>query len=83
MAGVVREYAPHASIVGETSFGKGTVQSLWDYADGSSIKITTAQWLYGNSQTSIDHKGIVPDYEVVDDPTTKLDEVMEWVRRKW
>lgn len=50
-------------LVGEKSFGKGTVQRAQDFADGSNIKFTTEKWLTPNGNW-IHEKGITPDYEV-------------------
>ncbi len=52
-----------AVIIGERSFGKGTVQILNDLADGSGIKFTTAKY-YLPSGVSIDGIGISPDIVV-------------------
>ena len=49
-----------AIIVGDTTFGKGTVQSIYELQDGSSIHITTAQWLTP-SGAMLDGTGITPD----------------------
>ncbi|MBZ1356598.1 MAG: S41 family peptidase [Candidatus Nealsonbacteria bacterium] len=62
LAGAVR-YHNNALIVGETSFGKGSIQKLKKLRDGSSIKITIANWLTPNGYT-ITKKGLTPDYEV-------------------
>ena len=50
-------------IVGEKSFGKGSVQELQNYGDGSSLKVTIAKWLTPNG-ISISEKGIEADIEV-------------------
>ncbi|WP_407644189.1 lmo1851 family serine protease [Falsibacillus albus] len=50
-------------LVGEKSFGKGTVQSAADFPDGSNLKFTEAKWLTPNGDW-IHKKGIVPDYQV-------------------
>jgi carboxyl-terminal processing protease len=50
-------------LVGEKSFGKGTVQELETLRDGSQIKITTAHWLTPKGQI-IEKNGIVPDFVV-------------------
>ena len=50
-------------IVGEKSFGKGSVQELQNYADGSSLKVTIAKWLTPNG-ISISEKGIEADVKV-------------------
>lgn len=50
-------------IVGEKSFGKGSVQELENYGDGSSLKVTIAKWLTP-AGISISEKGIEADIEV-------------------
>ena len=80
LAWVIRDYLPDAQIVGEKSYGKWSVQTLWDYNDGSSLKITTAKWYTGKSDTTIDKKGILPDTVVVDDQKTETDEVLDRVK---
>lgn len=50
-------------IVGEKSFGKGSVQELANFNNGASLKVTIARWLTPNGR-SITDLGIEPDYEV-------------------
>jgi len=50
-------------LIGEKSFGKGTVQKIVDMDDGSAIKITVAKWFTPNG-TAIHEKGIDPNIEV-------------------
>ena len=50
-------------LIGDTTFGKGTVQELVNLSDGSSLKITVAHWVLPSGKI-IDHVGITPDYEV-------------------
>jgi len=50
-------------LVGETSFGKGSVQQLQKLSDGSSIKITIARWLTPSGKL-IKDIGLKPDYRV-------------------
>ncbi len=55
-----------ATIIGEKSFGKGSVQDLEEFSDGSSLKLTIAEWFTPNG-VNINQKGIVPDIEVKED----------------
>ncbi|HEY4507051.1 MAG TPA: S41 family peptidase [Candidatus Paceibacterota bacterium] len=50
-------------VVGETSFGKGSVQEVDELAGKSSVKITIAKWLTPKGQ-SIHENGIKPDIEI-------------------
>ena len=50
-------------LIGEKSFGKGSVQELENLTDGSSLKITVAKWLTPSGQT-ISDVGLEPDVKV-------------------
>ncbi|HTY40059.1 MAG TPA: S41 family peptidase [Candidatus Paceibacterota bacterium] len=50
-------------LIGEKSFGKGTVQQIFDLRDNSSIKITVAHWILPSGKT-LEGEGIDPDIEV-------------------
>jgi carboxyl-terminal processing protease len=52
-----------ATIFGEKSYGKGVVQSVIPFGDGSELKVTIAKW-YSPTGTSINKKGIAPDQAV-------------------
>jgi carboxyl-terminal processing protease len=52
-----------APLVGEKTYGKGSVQSVFDLSDGSSVHITSARWLTPNRHL-IDGEGLTPDAEV-------------------
>lgn len=61
-AAAVKESA-NVPLVGQKSFGKGTVQRAQDFSDGSNMKFTTEKWLTPKGNW-IHEKGIKPDYEV-------------------
>lgn len=52
-----------AILVGEKSYGKGSVQKPYVLPDGSMLKLTIAKW-YTPKDYSIDHNGIEPDIKV-------------------
>lgn len=57
-----------AKIVGEVSYGKGTVQDLFELTDGSGFKLTVAEYK-GPNNTKINGVGVKPDYVVkLNDP---------------
>lgn len=62
VAGALRDHQK-ATIVGEKTFGKGSVQTLKAFGDGSSVKITIAKWLTPNGDC-INKEGIEPDEKV-------------------
>ncbi len=55
-----------AKIVGQTSYGKGTVQSLYHLADGTALKLTIGKYATPNGRF-IDGVGIIPDVVVTGD----------------
>ena len=62
LAGALRHHLG-VKILGQTSFGKGTVQNTSDFADGSGLHVTIAKWLLPNGE-EIDGKGVKPDVEI-------------------
>ena len=49
-----------APLIGETTFGKGSVQVILELSDGSSLHVTSARWLTPNGKV-IDSIGLIPD----------------------
>lgn len=73
VAGVLQE-TKRAKLVGEKSFGKGTVQEAEDLPGGAGLHITVARWLLPSGE-SVDKEGIIPDFEIKNDekdPTKDL-----------
>ena len=64
MAGTIKDYLPSATIIGENSYGKWSVQTIKPYSDGSSLKYTIAKWFTGKTQTWIDWVWIPADIEL-------------------
>lgn len=88
LAGALRDNR-QVLLVGEKSFGKGSVQELDNLAGGSSLKVTVARWLTPSGK-SIQDFGLEPDYLV---PLTEedsaagrdpqLDKALELLRWLW
>jgi carboxyl-terminal processing protease len=62
LAGALSEYGK-ATIVGEKTFGKGSVQEVVDFNDGSALKVTIARW-YTPKGRSISLSGLEPDVKI-------------------
>lgn len=73
VAGALKNH-DRALVVGQRTFGKGSVQVLYDYDDGSALKLTIAQYLTPG-EVSIQGVGITPDIEI--DPMTVDREEMD------
>ena len=85
LAGALRDNR-NVTIVGETSFGKGSVQDIFDMPQGATVKITIAKWFTPNGN-SIDEDGIKPNVEITrsDDDInngtdSQLDKAMEIIK---
>jgi carboxyl-terminal processing protease len=61
-AGAIQDHK-RATLVGEQSFGKGTIQITEDLASGTGIHITTAKWLTPNGNW-VHQKGLTPEVKV-------------------
>lgn len=62
LAGAIKD-RKQGTIIGQKSFGKGSVQILEELSDKSAVKITVAKWLTPNGGT-IDGVGIEPDVKI-------------------
>ena len=72
VAGALKDHA-RATLIGRTTFGKGSVQTVMPLSDGRAIKLTTSRY-YTPSGASIQQKGITPDI-VVDKDQNPVDGV--------
>lgn len=61
-----------ATVVGEKSFGKGSVQQLIKLSDGSDIKVTVAKWFTPHG-VNISESGILPDVIATSSEVAKFD----------
>lgn len=62
VAGALRD-EDRAVLVGQKTFGKGSVQEVHEYADGTSLHVTVARW-FTPARQQIDGNGLAPDVEV-------------------
>jgi carboxyl-terminal processing protease len=87
VAGALQD-AKKGKVIGEKSFGKGSVQTLENFSDGSSLKVTVAKWLTPLGK-SINEEGITPDVPVAftnddynADRDPQIDAAVKWISGK-
>jgi len=87
VAGTLQDFGK-AIVVGQTSYGKGTVQDVIPFQDGSTLRITIAKWLTGRGQ-DINDNGITPDFivditeqNVADEFDSQLEKAREILKGK-
>ncbi len=62
VAGALQDHR-RAPLIGESTFGKGSVQLIYELSDGSSLHVTSAIWLTPNRR-QIQGQGLTPDIHV-------------------
>ena len=76
VSGALQDYE-RATLVGETTYGKGLVQSIEPLSNGGAIKVTSAVYLTPLGR-DLNQKGIEPDVVAPDDPATEdVDETLQ------
>ena len=87
VAGAVQD-RKRGALIGDTSFGKGSVQSVHQLSDKSSIHVTIAEWLTPN-KTQITGKGLTPDMSIPISPEdqqrgndTQLQAAIQYLKEK-
>ncbi len=75
VAGALRD-SGKALIIGENSYGKGTVQTIFRTSNGSGIRLTTSKY-YTPSGTDITSQGIIPEIYIMKDHILKNTEMSE------
>lgn len=78
VAGALKDNG-RAILIGQQTFGKGTVQQIFPLNDGSSVHITSAEWFTPN-ETSINSNGLTPDIEMIPDENNRDVEFSEAIR---
>lgn len=63
LAGIFKDVVDNATIIGETTYGKGVIQALYQLTDGSGLKLTIEEYLTPNNN-QINKVGIEPDIKV-------------------
>jgi carboxyl-terminal processing protease len=68
VAGALRD-RERATLVGRRTYGKGTVQHVFEQEDGSVLKLTLARYHLPSGAVILDRQGLYPDIEVAVKPT--------------
>lgn len=71
------QYYKRAVLIGQPTFGKGTVQQILEYNDGSSLHLTIAYWLLPNKEHILPDSPVHPDIEVEFDFEAKLNKGLD------
>lgn len=79
VAGAIRD-RNRGILIGQQTFGKGTVQQIFSLSDGSSIHVTSAQW-FTPARVPIDGAGITPDIAMIPDESGRDVELGEAIRK--
>jgi carboxyl-terminal processing protease len=78
VAGAIRD-SGRGILIGQRSYGKGTVQQIFTLSDGSSVHITAAEWLTPG-RISLGGTGLIPNIEMIPDENGRDVEMGEAIR---
>ncbi|HWV24405.1 MAG TPA: S41 family peptidase [Thermomicrobiales bacterium] len=72
VSGALKDY-DRALVVGEQTYGKGSVQRIFSFSDGSTLRVTVAEW-FTPSKGRIQEEGIRPNVEIPTGENTPVDQ---------
>jgi carboxyl-terminal processing protease len=75
IAGAIQAHQ-RAKLIGGTTYGKDTIQKIYDLQDGSSLHITAAHWWFPGLEFPKDGHGLIPDLPVTSGEAGKPDPVI-------
>ena len=78
VAGALQDYE-QGILMGQTTYGKGTIQQIFPLSDSSSIHVTSAEW-FTPDRNVIDGAGLEPDITMIPDENGRDIEIGEAVR---
>ncbi len=78
VAGAIQDYK-RGPLVGEKSYGKGSVQLVFELGDGSAVRVTTAKWFTPNKR-ALDGVGLTPDVPAAGDAEKQLQAAVDVLR---
>jgi carboxyl-terminal processing protease len=79
VAGAIQDYN-RGLLVGEKSYGKGSVQLVFELRDGSAVRVTTAKW-FTPDKRALDGVGLTPDVPATGEPEAQLQAGVDALRK--
>jgi len=70
-----------AILLGEKTFGKGSVQTIVPLSDGSALRLTTSKYYTPAGEAIHEEEGVAPDIEIVEEER-KIEDVFEELKKK-
>lgn len=78
IAGALQDHG-RATIIGEKSYGKGSVQDIINLRGSTALRLTIAEWVTPNNR-HISKVGIEPDYQIInDDDVAGLQQALDYI----